>query len=54
MVFDKEYLEELICRSCDFYKESDKELECGAYKILKALLEKGVITPEEVSDAIRS
>ena len=50
---DKEYLVELICRHCDFYKDSDKELECGAFKILKGLLEKGVITAEEIIDVLR-
>ncbi|MFB3884059.1 MAG: hypothetical protein ACE144_02455 [Thermodesulfobacteriota bacterium] len=52
MSLNKESLIDLICKQCDFYKESDKDLECGAYKILKKLLEKGVITPEEVKDAI--
>ncbi len=51
MVMDKETLVHLICKHCDFYKESDKDLECGAYKILKGLLEKGVITPEQVLGA---
>jgi hypothetical protein len=46
----KDELTELICKRCDFYKESEKDLECGAYKILKGLLEKGLITPEEIND----
>lgn len=49
--FEKKELVKLICGSCDFYKESDKDLECGAYKILKVLLEREVITPEEIADA---
>jgi len=53
MKLDKESLANLICKHCDFYKESEKDLECGAYKILKKLLEKGMITPEEVTDALR-
>jgi hypothetical protein len=44
---------DLIFKHCDYYKESEKDLECGAYKILKRLLEKKVITPEEISDALR-
>jgi hypothetical protein len=48
---DKDQLVNLICKCCDFYKESDKDLECGAYKILQRLLEKGVITAEDVQDA---
>jgi len=54
MTFDKDFLIELICKHCEFYKESEKELECGAFKILKGLLEKGVITPKEINDALRS
>jgi hypothetical protein len=53
MALDKKSLINLICKTCDFYKESDKDLECGAYQILKALLEKGVITPEQILDATR-
>ncbi len=53
MALDKESLIHLICEHCDFYKESDKDLECCAYKILKGLLEKGVITPEQIIDASR-
>lgn len=54
MTYDKEFLIELICKHCEFYKESEKELECGAFKILKRLLEKGVVTPEEINDIVRS
>ncbi len=53
MEFDKESLVDLICKHCDFYKESEKDLECGAYKILKRLLERKRITPQEISDALR-
>ena len=50
---DKDSLIRLICHHCEFYKESDKDLECGAFKILRALLKKGAITPEEIADALR-
>jgi hypothetical protein len=53
MNLDKESLINLICKHCEFYKESEKDLECGAFKILKGLLKKGVITPEEIIDAIQ-
>ena len=53
MNLDKESLTGLICKHCDFYKESEKDLECGAYKILKRLLEKKILTPGEISDALR-
>jgi hypothetical protein len=51
-IFDKESLIDLICKQCEFYKESEKDLECGAFKILKGLLKKGMITPEEIRDAL--
>jgi len=51
MDLNKEALVNLICKCCDFYKDSDKDLECGAYKILQGLLEKGMVTPEDVQDA---
>ena len=51
MELDKETLVNLICKRCDFYKDSDKDLECGAYKILQGLLERGRITPKDVQDA---
>ncbi len=50
---DKDTLIDLICKHCEFYKESDKDLECGAYKILKRLLEEGAITPEQIEDVLR-
>ena len=53
MALDKDSLVRLICNTCEFYKDSDKDLECGAYKILRELLEKGVITPEDVIHASR-
>jgi hypothetical protein len=53
MTLDKKSLIALICQHCEFYKESDEELECGAFKILKGLLEKRVITPEEITNALR-
>jgi hypothetical protein len=52
MISEKESLIDLICKHCDFYKDSDKELECGAFKILKRLLEKGLITSEKIKDAL--
>ena len=49
---DQDSLIRLICHRCEFYKESDKDLECGAFKILRGLLKKGSITPEEIRDAL--
>ncbi len=53
MAFDKDDLINLICIHCEFYKESDKDLECGAYKILRGLLEKGMITSEQIKDVLQ-
>lgn len=53
MALDKESLIHLICNHCDFYKESEKDLECGAFKILKGLLEKGAVTPKEIEDVLQ-
>lgn len=50
---DKESLIKLICEQCDFYKESEKDLECGAFKILKGLLRQKRITPEDIRHALR-
>lgn len=38
----------LICDCCDFYKESDEDLECGAFKILKRLLQNGKVSPNDI------
>jgi hypothetical protein len=43
---------ELVCSHCEFYKEEEVKLECAAYKILRKLLQKGIITPREISDAV--
>lgn len=50
MELAKNELIDLICKRCDFYKEAEKDLECGAYKILKGLLEKGLVTPAQIED----
>ncbi|MFO7968394.1 MAG: hypothetical protein R6U44_12440 [Archaeoglobaceae archaeon] len=41
----------LICSCCDFYKESDEGLECGAFKILRYFIQNGKISLEEVYTA---
>ena len=40
----------LICTHCEFFKVDDIELECAAFKVLKNMLMKGTITPEEIKD----
>ena len=44
---------ELFCLDCDFYKEDERELECGAFKLLKHLIEKKIITPEDILNAVK-
>lgn len=41
----------LICSCCEFYKESDEGLECGAFKILKFLIKNGKISLDDVENA---
>lgn len=43
----------LICSHCEFFKEDDIDLECAAFKILKSMLQKGIITQEEIKDAFK-
>ncbi len=43
----------LICTHCEFFKEDDIELECAAFKVLKDMLAKGRISPEEIKDAFK-
>jgi hypothetical protein len=53
LVHTKDGAIELFCSDCDFYKESDKDLECGAFKLLRRLVEKNILTVKQISDAIR-
>jgi hypothetical protein len=41
----------LICTRCEFFREDDLDLECAAFKVLKAMLQEGRITPVEIKDA---
>lgn len=52
MFIEKDELIHLICSHCEFYKESEKDLECGAFKILRRLLEKEIIKPENIKDVL--
>ena len=49
---DNQLLEILCRQKCKFYKAGqeirEKEYQCGAYKILKAMLEKGQISLEQL------
>ena len=44
-----------VCGDCDFYKEGeDEHLACGAYLLIELLLDKKVVTVEQIIDAARS
>jgi len=43
---------DLFCSDCDFYKESDEDLECGAFKLLRRLVERKLLTLEQIRDAV--
>jgi hypothetical protein len=53
LIHTKDGAVELFCSSCDFYKDSDKDLECGAFKLLRKLVNNGTLTLDEIADAIR-
>jgi hypothetical protein len=45
---------ELLCSDCPFYHpDREEELECGSFRILRRLIETGVVTPEQIVDACR-
>ncbi|RJQ55408.1 MAG: hypothetical protein C4521_02505 [Actinobacteria bacterium] len=43
----------LVCADCDFYKPGGEQLECAAFKILAALLEKEKLSVEDIVSAVR-
>ncbi|MCL7412655.1 MAG: hypothetical protein M8353_03435 [ANME-2 cluster archaeon] len=49
---DDTKLVEFICYDCDFFKPDEEILECFAFKIVKNLLRKGIVSPQEVLDAL--
>ena len=58
---DHEYLKtqegftKFVCGDCDFYKEGeDEHLACGAYLLIELLLDKKVVTAEQIINAARS
>ncbi len=51
LIHTKEGAVELLCADCEFYKESDKDLECGAFKLLRLLIDKKILTLEQIADA---
>jgi len=53
LIHTKDGAVELLCADCEFFKESDKDLECGAFKLLRLLIDKDVLTIKQISDAVR-
>jgi hypothetical protein len=51
--FSQRELVDSICLCCEFYKESEERLECGAFKILRILLEERKVKLEDVVLAAR-
>lgn len=50
MIMVKDQYIALICTHCDFFKEDeDEQLEC-AFKVLKSMLKKGIISQQEIED----
>lgn len=44
----------IACSDCPFYKPGeDEELECGAFRLLRRLLRKRVVTVRQILDAVR-
>ena len=50
-----EGLTKFACADCDFYKEGeDEHLACGAYLLIKFLLNKKMVTAEQIINAIKT
>lgn len=44
----------IACSDCPFYKPGeDEELECGAFRLLRHLLRKKVVSVQAILDAVR-
>ena len=51
----QEGLTKFICGDCEFYKEGeDEEIACSGFYLINLLLDKKVLTVENIIDAIRS
>lgn len=49
----KEGLIELICKDCEFWREDERDYECGAFKLFKELLQKEALSPEDILRAVK-
>jgi hypothetical protein len=51
---DADQTVELLCSDCPFYHpDREEQLECGSFRILRRLLERGTITPAQIVAACR-
>jgi hypothetical protein len=48
----KDGLIDLVCRDCEFWKEDERDYECGALALLRVLLQKKVLSIEEIVRAV--
>ena len=43
---------DLVCRDCEFWKEDERDYTCGARALLDLLIQKNVISIEEIIRAV--
>ena len=43
---------DLVCRDCAFWKEDERNYACGARTLIQLLLDKNVLTIEEIIRAV--
>ena len=48
----KEGIIDLVCRDCEFWKEDERDYECGARALLNLLIRKNVVSMEEIIRAV--
>ncbi len=48
----KDGMIDLVCRDCEFWKEDERDYECGAFALLRLLLQKNVVSVEEIIRAV--
>jgi hypothetical protein len=48
----KDGLIDLVCRDCEFWVEDERDYECGALALLRLLLQKNVISAEDIISAV--
>ncbi len=48
----KDGLIDLACRDCEFWKEDERNYECGALALLRLLVDRGIVTHEGIERAL--